>query len=502
MKVVSSKQMASLESLAYQEGNSEDDFMEEAGSGVALIVHDYAEIHNLSRIVILLCGQGNNAGDAYVAGINLLQLEYQVTAFQLVPISQCSRLCQQQYHRFLIEGGRTFEMESIRDLVLPSDGIIVDGIFGTGFHGSVSDPIDTVINLINQSNLPIISVDIPSGLNGNNGEVKGQAVIATETAFLGLPKIGFLLNKGWDHVGKLRYVDFGLPQKYIEDATTDISMLTTEEMKPLLPKLRRSRHKYEAGYVVGLTGSPGMSGAALLSADSALHSGAGIVRILFPTGMETEFGGSNPEILKMPYSPTDVESIAQLMNAGSANYIGPGLGRRPETLRLIQRLLPLIQKPCVIDADALFWLSDNDVELPANSILTPHRGEMNRLLKIDKDLPLDRDYLDLCAQYARNKKCTLILKGGPTFIFHDGESIKVCPRGDPGMATAGSGDLLTGLLAGLLAQGMSPHNAACMGVYIHGIAGEYAATELTSYCMTASDILYHYPEGFLFYEPA
>ncbi|MBA2726586.1 MAG: NAD(P)H-hydrate dehydratase, partial [Parachlamydiaceae bacterium] len=348
---------------------------------------------------------------------------------------------------------------------------------------------------------PIIAVDIPSGLNGNTGEVNGKAVIATETAFLGLPKIGFMMLSGWDHVGKLRYIDFGLPKKYINEAFSDISMLTTDELKPLLPKLRRSRHKYEAGYVVGLTGSPGMSGAALLSADAAIHSGAGIVRILFPQGMQAEFGGNNPEILKMPYLASDVEGIAGLMNRGSATYIGPGIGRKPETFHLLQRLLPLLQKPCVIDADALYWLAESDVDLPENTILTPHRGEMNGLLKVDKDLPLNRDYLDLCAAYAIRKRCTLVLKGGPTFIMDQGDSIKVNPRGDPGMATAGSGDLLTGLIAGLLAQGMTPQNAAAMGVYIHGIAGEYAASEMTSYCMAAGDILYHFPEGFLFYEP-
>ncbi|MBA2727291.1 MAG: NAD(P)H-hydrate epimerase, partial [Parachlamydiaceae bacterium] len=193
MKVVSSKQMASIETLAFKEGASELDFMEEAGSGIALVVHDYVEMHNSGRNVILLCGQGNNGGDAYVAGINLLALEYQVTAYQLFPINTCSHLCQQHHNHFLLDGGKIVEVQSIRDIALPEDGIIVDGIFGTGFHGTVDEPIAAIIDLINQSNLPIIAVDIPSGLNGNTGEVNGKAVIATETAFLGLPKIGFMM---------------------------------------------------------------------------------------------------------------------------------------------------------------------------------------------------------------------------------------------------------------------------------------------------------------------
>lgn len=502
MKIISPKQMAYIESVAYQEGASEEDFMEEAGSGVALLVYDYIELHNLARNVVLLCGQGNNAGDAYVAGVNLLNLECQVTALQLYPIRSCSRLCQEHYHRFLDEGGKVIEVDSPNDIIFPANGIIVDGIFGTGFHDSVDDALSLIIEKANGSKLPIIAIDIPSGLPGGSGKVSGSAIIADETAFLGLPKTGFFVNEGWNHVGKLRYVDFGLQQKYIDNVATDFLMLTSDEVRQFLPKIKRTRHKYEAGYVVGLTGSPGMPGAALLSADAALHSGAGIVRILFPKGMEVEFGGSNPEILRFPYDRLDLAGISAEMNKAAAIYIGPGIGKKIETFECLSKLIPLLQKPCVLDADALTWISENDeAVLPEQVILTPHRGEMDRLLKAEKGLPLDRDYLDRCTSYAEKKRCTLILKGGPSYIIHPGAPIWVSPRGDPGMATAGSGDLLTGLLAGLLAQGLSPQQAAYLGVYIHGVAGEYAASEMTSYCMTANDILYHFPEGFLLYEP-
>src|ERR1700722_7799059 len=212
MKVVSSHQMSDLESLAYRDGCSESDFMEEAGSGVALVVHDYAERHNLSHTVILLCGKGNNAGDAYVAGIHLLHLDYEVYAIQAAPIAQCSRLCKTNYERFMSEGGRVAETFS----EFPPNGIIIDGLFGTGFRGKSEDPYASLIRLANSSGLPIIAVDIPSGLHGETGAVEGEAIIAEETAFLGLPKTGFFLREGWNRVGRLEYVDFGLPKKYIE----------------------------------------------------------------------------------------------------------------------------------------------------------------------------------------------------------------------------------------------------------------------------------------------
>jgi|LakMenEpi03Aug12_release.lakeMendotaPanAssembly.Ray.scaffolds.fasta_scaffold42545_3 hydroxyethylthiazole kinase-like uncharacterized protein yjeF len=496
MKVISSKQMAHMESLAYRDGASESDFMEEAGSGVALVVNDYIEDHQLDRRVLLLCGKGNNAGDAYVAGIHLLHLEYEVYALQLAPISECSSLCKENHRRFLQEGGHVKEVDHPEDVVFPLNGVIVDGIFGTGFHGTVKEPYASIIELANQSKLPIIAVDIPSGLNGENGEVQNTAIIAAETAFLGLPKTGFFLRDGWNHSGKLRYVDFGLAHEYIEETDADFLMLSNDMLKPLFPPLIRNRHKYQAGYVVGLAGSPGMPGAAILSTLASLRGGAGIVRLLYPAGMEVELASSPYELIKMAYAPTDIHTIVETLNKASAVFIGPGLGRSEQVKKLLREVLPSIQKPCVIDADALFFLAEEEVSLPAHAILTPHMGEFARLLKISRRDIVDKDFLKVAQNYAENNRITLVLKGGPSFIFHPDEQIRVNPTGDPGMATAGSGDVLTGLLAALLAQGLATHEAASLGVYLHGIAGEYAANELTSYSMTASDILFYFPEAF------
>lgn len=497
MKVATPQQMSEMESLAFKDGASETEFMEESGSGVALFAQDYAERYNIDRVAILLCGKGNNAGDAYVAGIQLLHLEYEVYAIQPTPISECSRLCSQNNERFIREGGRS--LESLHEFAFPTSGIIIDGIFGTGFRGTVEEPYLSLILAANNSRLPVLSIDIPSGLNGETGIVETEAIVANETIFLGLPKRGFFLNDGWNHVGKLRYVDFGLGRQYIENLDTDVLMLSEEdEDTPLiLPEIQADRHKYQAGYVVCVAGSPQMPGAALLSATSALRSGAGIVRLFYPEGMQSELVAGPYELIHTSFRPNDYEEMLKEMGRASAVFIGPGLGQTEEMKQMLRYVIPKILKPCVIDADALNFIAEENIALPENTVLTPHHGEMLRLLNNAKGkTKLTFDFLQQCREYAEAKRVTLVLKGAPTYILQANSPMMVNSTGDPGMATAGSGDVLTGLIAGLLAQGCPPLDAACLGVYLHGVAGEYAAEDMTSYSMCASDIIYRFPEAF------
>jgi len=498
MKVVTSKQMAGIEAKAYNGGCSEKEFMEEAGSGVALVVHDFIERNRFEKQVVLICGKGNNAGDAYVAGVHLIYFDYDVLAIQTFPLEECSDLCKLNQIRFLEAGGQYKAISSADEMSLPEGGVIVDALFGTGFRGKVNAPIDAIIKKVNASGLPIIAIDIPSGLNGETGEVESEAIIATETAFLGLPKTGFFLREGWNHVGRLSFVDFGLPQAYIEESESSLVMLSIDMMKPMLPKIIRTRHKYQAGYVVGWAGSPGMPGAALLSSLAALEGGAGIVRLLHLEGMQTELAFAPYELLRMSYGENNAPEMLQVLNKASATFIGPGLGSSPLIRHLLGEIIPQLEKPCVLDADALNFLAEEKIPFPKQAVLTPHLGEMKRLLKRNVTEPIGMDFLKTCQEYAIQHQITLVLKGAPTFIFHPGEPMMVNPNGDPGMATAGSGDVLTGLIASLLAQGLTPHHAALLGVYLHSTAGEFAAQEVTSYCMVASDIINHFPEAFRF----
>lgn len=496
MKVISPKQMEQLEAQAYRDGASESDFMEEAGSGVALVVHDFVEREGLNPRVTLLCGKGNNTGDAYVTGVHLIHLDYSVTAIQLAPIDECSPLCKQNFSRFCQEGGDVIEVTNIEELKFPSRGVIVDGLFGTGFHGSASEPFASVIRIANESGLPIVAIDIPSGLNGATGLARGAVIRANETAFLGLPKTGFFLRDGWDHVGKINYVDFGLGHNYIQESSADLILLTATLLKTLMPKIRPSRHKYQAGLVVGLAGSPGMPGAAILSSLAALRGGAGIVRLLHPAGMENELSSSPYELIKIPYDAGEASKLIEKLGEADATFIGPGLGRTPETRALLKGVIPKLRVPCVIDGDALTLIAEEKIKIPKGAILTPHFGELKRLLNLKEDPPITMEFLGECQKFTEKHHITLVLKGGATFIFQPGEPVAVNGCGDPGMATAGSGDVLTGLIAALLAQGVVPYHAANLGVYLHAIAGEHAAEELMSPCMIASDLIEYFPDAF------
>jgi len=496
MKVVTPSEMSRIERLAIQDGSSGPAFMEQAGQGVASVVHTFVEKHQLARKVLLLCGRGNNAGDTYVAGIILLKKGYQVAVLQMEPDQSCSRLCQEHRSTFLERG------DSISaDQPFSEYSVIIDGLFGTGFHGSLQEPYASVVKKANRSGKPIIAVDIPSGLNGETGEEVGEAIHAAVTVGLQFPKSGFFLLNAWNTVGKLTLKEFGLPQQYIDQTQAIMQMITASEAKQLLPTIVAKQHKYQRGYVVGVAGSPGMSGAALLSSESTLRGGAGIYRLLHPEGMEEELSASVYEVIKESYgAEKGSEQILKAMERASAVYIGPGIGRSEATKKILKELLPQLNKPCVLDGDALTLIAEGNLPLPKGAVLTPHEGELMRLMKLNEKPTLDLDFLRSCQAYAEKNQVTLVFKGGPSFIFHPGENFSVNPSGDPGMATAGSGDVLTGLIAALLAHGLPPFDAARLGVYLHGLAGEYAAEEKTSHCMMASDIINHFPDAYKFVE--
>lgn len=491
MKIVTPKEMARIESLAYEEGCSESDFMEAAGRGIATHVETYVEDNGLDKEVWLLCGQGNNGGDAYVAGRYLLSAGYRVVAIQSRPIPECRPLCRDTHLRFLQAKGTVIPFDPAIPIEFPRRSVILDGLFGTGFYGTVREPYASLIRSANASGCPIIAVDIPSGLDGESGMVEGPIICATETIYLGLPKTGFFLVEGWNNVGTLRGVDFGLPERMVEQAQSTLWLPHFDQLYSLLPPIRRDRHKYQTGLVVGLAGSPGMPGAAILSIFAALRGGAGIVRLLHPEGMQAELAACPPEVIRVAYSVQNISGVVDALNAAAACYVGPGMGRSAMAQVLLELVLPQLETPCVIDADALYLLSQNEMDLPKNTILTPHRGEMARLLHRTGYPELTQEFLQRCQEYVEKKRVTLVLKGGPTFVLHPGAPIFVNVFGDPGMATAGSGDVLTGLLAALMAQGMSAHAAALLGVALHGRAGESAARRFTSRGLIASDIIEH-----------
>lgn len=482
LKVVSSEEMARIEKIAYASNSnaSPREYMINAGKGIAEAVEDFILLNALEKEVTILIGKGNNGGDAYAAGSILLGKGFTVTAIQLFSIDQCTSLCQEQNQHFQNVGGKNVSFP----FRFPREGIVLDGIVGTGFRGKAEGIILEAIQAANHSGLPILAIDIPSGLNGNNGAVESEAIIAAQTVCLGLPKIGFFLDKGWDHIGELKQVDFGLDREAIKEAKETACLFHPDYTEPLLPSIKRTRHKYDRGYLLGVAGSESMPGAALLSSLASLRSGAGMIRLYHLS-----------EELHAPYEVihefAEKEKILQETQRARALFMGPGLGRSKEAKKLIHFLLHHSALPCVLDADALDYLAEHPrTKIRGSAILTPHLGEMKRLLS-GKNPDLEN-----CQTYVHEHQVTLILKGAPTFIFHPERSPLIIPRGSPGMATAGAGDVLTGVIGGLLAQGLSSYQAAISGVFLHALAGESAAATKTSHCMIASDIIDHLPDAF------
>lgn len=488
-KVVTAREMARIESLSIREGASAKDYMMVAGEKIALRIRDFARENNLEKKATLLVGKGNNGGDAFVAGAYLLRQGFSVVAYQLFPNEMCRPLCREQSHFFLRAGGNIIFPSSHEEI--SCEGVIVDGLLGTGFEGCLEGLLLAVVKQVNQSQLPIIAIDIPSGVNGNTGEVKSQAIRASETIFLGLPKMGFFLSDGYNHIGNLSSVDFGIDEKYLYQAKAIAWMPEERSFSSFLPLLVRTRHKYQAGYILAIGGSPGMSGSVILSCLAALRMGGGIVRLFHQMGMEGEFAHAPYEIIRSAYQKSPKEILTEMHRAASM-LIGPGLGRAKEREVFLKSFIEKVSLPTVIDADGLFHLKDAFARFKFPAVLTPHHGEMLSLLgKTAFD-----DLLAQCQQFVESNDLTLVLKGAPTFVFQREKIPLVIPRGDPGMATAGTGDVLTGMIAALLAQKLSPFEAGALAVYIHARAGECIAEKKTSYPLIASDLFEAFPQVF------
>lgn len=480
-KVIEAGEMAHIEKLSIEDGASSEGYMLKAGEGIAKRIESFVEEKGRAKKITLLVGKGNNGGDAFVAGTFLLNGGFEVQAYHLVDATESSPLCQKHEKKFIQAGGVVKRGEE-----LPLEGILVDGLLGTGFEGKLEREIVEVIERANRSKLPILAIDIPSGVNGNTGEVDPIAIKAHETIYLGMPKIGFFIGQGYNYVGKLTRVDFGLGQKYCAMARGKGVVINDRAMPDLLPPIERVRHKYQAGYVIALAGSPGMPGAAMLSCLAALRSGAGIVRLFHPKGMEEEFAAAPLELIRHPYSWEVPDPIFEEAKRAKACLIGPGVGKGEGIHTFVQSVVSKLDLPMVIDADALYHLK----VFPKGAILTPHYREMLHLLGKEE---LSHDD---CQTFVDQGEVTVVLKGAPTWVFHPKTTPLIIPKGDPGMATAGTGDVLTGMIAALLAQGLKGREAAALGVYLHGTCGEIVAAKQTSYDLIASDLIEVLPEAF------
>ena len=511
MWLVTPEQMKELDRQTIQEANIPGPtLMERAGTGVVnQLVKHYGSPKGKKAVVF--CGKGNNGGDGLVIA-RLLQAKGAVLkVVMMAPYQDLSKDAKMMYRRFKKKA------KPSQILVLPNREklesvtqnahLIIDALLGTGLSSLIHEPYASAIEAINASEGYTVAVDLPSGLNSETGAVLGTAVQANLTVTLGCPKIGLYVGEAIDRVGSIQMVDIGIPSEFIKKIRPPAQLLTPELIRPLIPKRRASSHKGTFGHAGIVAGSPGKAGAPALAALGALRIGTGLVTVATPETVMPIVETKLLEVmtLALPETPDRLlgleaaSALQDFCQNKSALAFGPGIGVAPSTANLLWDLLPQLEIPCVLDADALNnIISHLDVfsHMKQPPVLTPHPGEMARLLAHTSTKSINTDRIGIAKAFAMQHHVILVLKGANTVIANPDGQIAVCPTGNPGMASAGMGDVLTGMIAGFIAQGLTAWDAARAGVYLHGLAGDIASLIQGEPGLIASDLLSNIPQAF------
>lgn len=511
MYLVTAAQMQSLDRRTIEEARVPGTtLMERAGSGVAEALQQVCGSPSGKRVTIF-CGKGNNGGDGLVIARLLRRKRARVHVLLFADPKDLTGDARIMYRRLIRTAGTSVinchpKEDTIRTKAAHAD-ILVDALLGTGLSSRVKDPYRIAIEAMNVSPAPTIAVDVPSGVHSDNGSILGTAVRAHLTVTFGCPKVGLYLGPAIDHTGTISVVDIGIPQQYVTDLSPSLHLLTPHLIKPLLPRRPPTSHKGTFGHAGILAGSPGKTGAAALAAKAALRIGTGLVTVATPKSVNPTLEAKLLEAMTVPMPETEASTLghsasSQLIDFAShrsAIAIGPGIGTHHETRDLIKTIISRLDKPCVMDADALTLLATQKSCLSSSKVrhvLTPHPGEMARLLGHTSPQSVNDDRLGVALGFAKAQQVIVVLKGARTIIASPDGQAAICPTGNPGMATAGMGDALTGMIVGLLAQGLSAWNAARAGVYLHGLAGDCASAELGQAGMIAGDLIECIPHAF------
>lgn len=492
-KITTASEMAALEKKAIEEKDAASDtYMQKAADGIFSIARSIMIDKGLGSEVTIFVGKGNNGGDGVCVGRRFFDEDCNVTMYFIAPVEECSELTKKHAKEFQAKGGKITVLQSASEIEFPKEGIIIDALLGTGFKGKVTGLAQDVIEKINKAHNFVLSVDIPSGVPGDTGMVEGSAVYADHTVYLGMIKVGHLFYSGYDHVGEVSHVDFGMSKKYVDSLKPFGYLVNPEVMIRNLPRHSRTAHKYSVGQMVVIGGSRHMPGAPLLAAEAGLRSGAGIVKWFHPEEMYGNFTNSVREVIQIPFSRDRVDELEPELKRAKAVLLGPGLGREDYVPKLIEEIYRLLNCPVVIDADALYFFK----EPPVKTVLTPHHGELIHLLGVDSHMS-QLELLDRAEEYCQKHDVVIVAKGAPTVILAKNEPRIISARGNPGMATAGTGDVLAGIITSFIAQGLEPRAAAILGVTFHSIAGDLARGHRSEHAMIASDIISELPTLFL-----
>jgi NAD(P)H-hydrate epimerase len=511
MKIVTGFEMQKIDKLAIHEFNIPSLLlMENAGKSVyEEIIKHFPDVKN--KTIGIFCGKGNNGGDGFVTANYLLKDKINIKVFLLGKKNEVAGDAKVNLRKLIKEGVHIHEINTVADVEKLNEytkdvDIVVDAILGTGFRGAALGLVGRVIDFINNMKKPIVSIDLPSGVNADTGEVLGACIKADITVTLGLPKTGLIFYPGIKYAGKIIVKEIGYPKEIFEKEKSTFELLESSFVKEKLPKRELNVHKGSVGKLLIIGGSRGYTGAVLLAAYSSLRTGVGLVTVGIPASLSSIIETKLVEAIKLPLPETKDNSISlsaekNILNA-LANHdvlaIGPGLGRNKETWQLVRKIIDKTDKPTIVDADGLNAIAQ-DVEILSKIkskrlklILTPHPGEMARLINSTQDVVQTRR-VDFAKEFAQKYNVILVLKGFHTVIASPLGLVSINPTGNPGMATAGMGDVLTGMISSLVAQGMDLYDAACCGVYLHGLAGDIAKEKYTEYGLIASDVIESIP---------
>lgn len=508
MKLVNSDQIKQLDHMAMENFCIPGIILME-NAGLCVLEEVLKSIEKKeNKEVIVVCGLGNNGGDGLVVARHLFNKGIPVRVFITGNPSDIGGDAKKNYEMIqkldidiqILVGVNNLKKFSE---VVKGCGLIVDAIFGTGLKRDVDGFLQEVISIINESEKEVISIDIPSGVGASDGKVYGLAVKANKTVVLALPKIGNIHYPGADYAGEVIIKDIGIPKAAIENMELNINLITKDMIKAILPFRKRDTHKGNFGKAYVVAGSTGMTGAAILTCKAALRSGAGLLKIPVPqslnTIMETRLTEAItvplPEFKKGVVGISDFEKILTTMEESNVIAIGPGSGNSRELEELLRNILEHTSKPIVLDADALNSLANRKEFLQliqSQTVMTPHLGEMARLTELDIDY-IKNNRIAVASEFSKKWNTVVVLKGARTVVAGPKGEIYINTTGNPGMATPGSGDVLTGIITGFIAQGIEPLKAAVAAVYVHGKAGDLAAERLGEYGLLASDIIKELP---------
>ena len=499
MRIITVAQAAELDQKAMQDhGISGIDLMGAAGKAIVEEVKKMAaEIHD-PRIVIV-CGKGNNGGDGFAAAACLDQFSVQV--FSVVDQDDIKG-DSAHFHELCIQKKVTIHYGINTPDVLECD-LVIDALIGTGCQGELRDDIAKWTTWMNKISCFVVAVDCPTGIDGNRGIAAQNSVRAEKTITMGYPKLGLYIKQGQEHTGEIEAVDIGFPDIIDELPGLRWSTFASPNISDMFSKLDTDTYKHRQGKLLLIAGSKGMTGAAVLSTFGALRSGAGLTITCAPESIEEIYektiiegmtigcpDGGNGFLI-----PASYKIIEEKFEWCDAIVIGPGLGNNAKTIKLVEQIVFNAQKPMIIDADGLRMFHGNlnlfkKIKVPY--IITPHEGEFCGLLGIDQGQFLD-DYPNIIEQFMADFPGVLVLKNAPTITFQNNDAI-INSSGNPGMATAGMGDVLAGILGTFAAQGMDVFQTAQAGVYLHGFAADCKIEEKGLRGLIASDILEELPK--------